>query len=331
MFEFVKGNKKIIYIIIITIILFIVMSYLINSCTHSAISGLMNENISENIKKLSMNVESDAQEVLKGIAIKNGDWSSYPLSKEFLEKYNSKDGIFPQYSFEEVSGHKLNEEVYSTRYENVPKNQEQNKLGGIFHFRIGYGLTMLWENSVRNIDIAYYINGRGELNDFTIIYDKQTVDEKGEPIIEYNKEFKPNNTYMIAQILFYDTNLGITLTESDLFNIDKEPISERCKNKVRYAGIDEKRVFIDFFPEIDYTFGALYYGIIKNKEEAFEQKKIYATCQKFEEGKEPYYDEPEKIYLYEVNFQLDNQNKLDDISVKYVKEISYAEYLKQYE
>ena len=331
MFEFVKGNKKIIYIIIVTIILFIIVSYLINSCTHSVISGLTNENVSENIKKLSMNVESDTQEVLKGIAIKNGDWSNYPLSKEFLEKYNSKDGIFPQYSFEEVSGHRLKEETYSKRYEKVLKEKDGDKLGGIFVYTIGNGLSMLWENSVRDIDIAYYINGRGELNDFTIIYDKQTVDENGEPIIEYNKEYKADNIYIIAQILFFDKDVNNETLNLKLMNVDEEPISDRLKEKVKNKGNDKDRVFIDFFPEINYNFGELYFGIIKTREEAFEQKRIYATCQKFEEGKEPYYDEPEKIYLYEVNFQLDNQNKLDDISVKYVKEISYDAYLKQYE
>ena len=331
MLEFVKRNRKLIWIIIITILVFIAISKIISSCSHAIVNNLTNDIETKNDHKLSMRDEKEAQEVLKGIAKKNGDWSTYPLSKEFLEKYNSKDGIFSQYNFEEVSGHRLNEEIYSARYESVPKNRNQNRLAGIFYFRVGNGLTMLWENSVRNIDIAYYLNNKNELDEFIIVNDKLTVDEQGNAVIEYNKEFKPNNIYMIAQILFYDTNLGITLTESDLFNIDKEPISERLKNKVKYDGTDEKRVFIDFFPGIDYTFGELYYGIIKNKEEAFEQKKIYATCQKFEEGKEPYYDEPEKIYLYEVNFQLDNQNKLDDISVKYIKEISYEEYLKQYE
>ena len=95
MFEFVKENKKIIYITIITIVLFVIASHLINSCSHSVIGGLMSEVKTENIKKLSMNDENDAEEVLRGIAKKNGDWSIYPLSEEFLKKYNCKDGIFP--------------------------------------------------------------------------------------------------------------------------------------------------------------------------------------------------------------------------------------------
>ena len=86
MIEFVKDNKKWIYIIVITVVLFIGASRLINSCSHSAVDSLMNEIETETIKKLSMNDENDAEEVLKGIAKKNGDWSTYPLSKEISFK-----------------------------------------------------------------------------------------------------------------------------------------------------------------------------------------------------------------------------------------------------
>ena len=84
MIEFVKDNKKWIYIIVITVVLFIGASRLINSCSHSAVDSLINEIETENIKKLSMNDENDAEEVLKGIAKKNGDWSTYPLSYLYI-------------------------------------------------------------------------------------------------------------------------------------------------------------------------------------------------------------------------------------------------------
>ena len=335
MLDFVKGNKKLIYIIIITIILFIVMSYLINSCTHSAISGLMNENISENIKKLSMNVESDAQEVLKGIAVKNGDWSNYPLSKEFLEKYNSKDGIFSQYSFEEVSGHKLNEEIYSKRYESVPKNLEQNRLGGIFVYTVGNGLTKLWENSVRDIDIAYYINSRGEFNDFTIIYDKQTVDEYGDPVRDYDKEFTEKNIRLLTDLLFFDHWCWYYSIFPDRPVVRKEPISSDLASNIWKDSKDKSKGFIDFFDGLDYTVGNIYWLKSKTKKEAFNDNDLYCICKLYREGEEPYYDneidyEPIKNYLYKVNIALDKNNKLDDIEIKFISEISNDEVKDKY-
>ena len=331
MFKYIKNNKKWIYIIVLTMILFIGASRLINSCSHSAVDSLINEIETETIKKLSMNDENDAEEVLKGIAKKNGDWSTYPLSKEFLEKYNSKDGIFPQYNFEDVSGNLISKEMINNSKSFTIRLNNNIEVGGGYSYYVGNGLFKLWQNSTRTIDVVYCLNKRQEIEDIFITYEKQGSDENGNIIKEYNEEFKPNNIYIIAQILFYDKDANNKTLNLELMKIDKEPISEHLKSEVKYKGNDKDRVFIDFFPEIDYNFGELYFGIIKTREEAFQQRKIYATCQKFAEGKEPYYDEPEKTYLYEVNFQFDSQNKLDDISVKYIKEISFEEYLKQYE
>ena len=282
---------------------------MISSCSYSIVNSLTNDTETRNDSKLSMKDEKEAQEVLKGIVIKNGDWSSYPLSKEFLEKYNSKDGIFPQYSFEEVSGHRLNEEIYSERYINVAKHQGQNQLGGIFVYTIGNGLTKLWINSVRDIDIAYYINSSGELSDFEIISNKQTVDEYGDPVRDYDKEFTEKNIKLLTDLLFFDHWCWYYSMFPDRPIIRKEPISSNLASIIWKDSEDKSKGFIDFFDGLDYTIGNIYWLESKTKKEAFDDNDLYCICRLYREGEEPYYDneidyEPIKNYLYKVNITL---------------------------
>ena len=335
MLEFVKDNKKFIYIIIFSIVLFVVATHLINSCSRLIIDGSMSNVEIDSIKKLSMQDEKEAEEILKGIAIKNEEWSTYPLSKDFLDKYSSKDGIFPQYDFEEVSGHRLDEDIYPERYTDVAKYQGKNQLSGIFVYTIGNGLTKLWVNSVREIDVAYYINNKNELDDFVIIYDKQTVDEYGDPVRDYDKEFTEKNINLLNDILFFDHWCRFYSIYPDRPIIRKEPISSRLANKIWKDQEDVSKGFIDYFEGLDYTVGNVYWLKSKTKKEAFVNNDLYCICKLYKDGEEPYYDneidyEPIKNYLYKVDISFDDDKKLDDIKVRFIKEISNEECMEKY-
>ena len=324
MFEFVKENKKWLYSIIITIVLFIGASRLINSCSHAVINGLMNEVETESVKKLSMHIEKEAEQILIGVVKKNGDWSAYPLSKAFLEKYNCKDGIFPQYSFKDVDCLKMSSEQYK-----VGVNQ------GVFIYYIGNNLTLLTENNVRRIQIVYYLNMNNELDDIEIISDKQTVDEYGDPVRDYDKEFTEKNIRLLTDLLFFDHWCWYYAMFPDRPVVRKEPISKTFASKVWKDKNDKSQGFIDFFDGLDYTVGNVYWLRTKNKKEAFDDNDLYCICKLYRKGEEPYYDNeidynPIKNYLYKVDISLDNDKKLDDIQVKFISEISNMEVTEKY-
>ena len=353
MFEFIKENKKIIYVIIITIVLFILISKFITSCSYSVVDYMMEETDTNEIPKiLSLNVESEEQEILKGIAIKNGKWETYPLSKDFLKKYNCKEGIFSEYNFEEVYGHKLKEE-YNKELYNIGKEQINNnetfknyKLGGVFYYHIGNALNYWWVNSTRSLTIAYYLNNKNELYDFYVIKNEPGLDEYGDLIRDYDKEFTYKNLNIITHILFFDHNWHWYAQALDPIDIKKEPCSEKLvkkvlnKNLINVNGLSQHNeyvyggnMYIDFFPDIEYSFGRFYYDKGVNIEQSIKNKKFYAVCQLYDDDADPVYsdDLPKKNYLYKVQFELNDENKLDDIWVEYVDEISNEELDEKYD
>ena len=327
MLEFVKENKKFIYITIIILGLFVAISSLINSCSHSVIDNLMSETkAKERIKILSMHNEKEAVQVLVGIAKKNSDWSTYPLSKEFLEKYNSKDGIFPQHNFNSVDWGKMPLEQYDGSSEE-----------GFFYYTVGDNLTLLTEGPAWNIAINYTLNNMSEISTIEIIYDKQTVDEQGNSIIEYDKELNVNNfKNIIWDILFYDGNLKYPYGEDLLddrapIEITKQPCSKKFCDKVLNKDKNIDRVYIDFFPQYNCGGGAIYFLNGVSRDEAFNNREFYVTCRTYFEGARPYDgDKPEHNYLYKLNFEIDENNKLDDISLEYLYEISNEELLDKF-
>lgn len=335
MIEFVKDNKKWIYIIVIMVVLFIGASRLINSCSHSAVDSLMNEIETENIIKLSMNDEKEAEEVLRGIAKKNGDWSIYPLSEEFLKKYNCKDGIFPQYNFEDVSGNLISKEMINNLKSFTIRLNNNIEVNGGYSYYVGNGLFKLWQNSTRTIDVVYCLNKRQEIEDIFITYEKQESDEYGDPVRDYDKEFTEKNIRLLTDLLFFDHWCWYYAMFPDRPVVRKEPLSKTFASKVWKDKNDKSQGFIDFFDGLDYTVGNVCWLRTKSKKEAFEDNDLYCVCKLYKDGEEPYYDneidyEPIKNYLYKVNISLDCDNKLDNIEVKYIKDISNDEVNEKY-
>ncbi len=196
MLKLVKKNKKIIWIVIITVLAFVLISKMISSCSHSIVRDLSYDvEETKNAKKLSMHSKYEAGEVLSGIAKKNGDWSSYPLSKDFLTKYNSEDGIFPHYNFDYLdwTGMQINEysDSIKTGYFTYSLYKYIDKEKHI----VGPAWT---------VKIDYELNNKDEVNNIKIIEEKQVYDEEGYPIREWDKEFTYKNLYLISDPLFND-------------------------------------------------------------------------------------------------------------------------------
>lgn len=60
-----------------------------------------NEIVKEELGTYYMDGDNEV-EFLQKLCMKNGNWKNYPLSKEFLSKYNEKDGIFGDMQFDKV-------------------------------------------------------------------------------------------------------------------------------------------------------------------------------------------------------------------------------------
>ena len=325
MLEFVKKNRKYILIGIITILVFMSISKTISSCSHLVVKDLSYDiKETKNLKKLSMHIEKEAEEVLVGVAKKDGDWETYPLSQKFLGKYNSKDGIFPQYDFNSIDWGKMPLEQYS-----------KNSFKGKFNYRIGNNVTLLKAGPIWHISIRYTLNNLSELDEVEIVSEKQTVDEYGDPVRDYDKEFTEKNIKLLTDLLFFDHWCWYYSMFPDRPIIRKEPISSNLASIIWKDSDDKSKGFIDFFDGLDYTVGNIYWLKSKTKKEAFNDNDLYCICKLYREGEEPYYDneidyEPIKNYLYKVNIVLDEDNKLDDIEVKFINEISNDEVKDKY-
>ena len=332
MFEFAKKNEKVIIIVIITILVFISISKIISSCSHSVVNNLTSDKWGD-VKKLSMNSDKDAEIILRGIAQKDGDWTTYPLSKEFLEKYNSKDGIFPQYTFENVSGNIVSRERLSELPKFSLKNNQNNiKPDGGYAYYIGNGLYKIWQNSTRDINIVYYLNNNNELNDFIITYDKQSSDENGDIIKQYDDEITVDNfRKILTEILFYNKHRVYMMADKPY--VKNMPLSKKLLNKILIKKEETGDLFIEFFPNGKYELGTTY--VIKGNtwSDAFEKKEFYVCCEHYEDGFDfPIEDYiPSNNYLYKVSFDLNSENLLNDISIEYIGEISNEDLERNYD
>ena len=54
--------------------------------------------------------------VLCELAKKNGDWSNLPLSKNFIKKYNEKDGILKEIEFDNIVYRPYDKEIFLASY-----------------------------------------------------------------------------------------------------------------------------------------------------------------------------------------------------------------------
>ena len=52
------------------------------------------------------------EQIFIQVMTKNADWARCPLSKEFLEKYNNNDSIFPNHNFYTCDMAKMNKQKY---------------------------------------------------------------------------------------------------------------------------------------------------------------------------------------------------------------------------
>lgn len=62
----------------------------------------LNNLTNEEKTKINNWIQDGAQEVIGLLCQKNGDWSKLPISKDVREKYNEKEGILPEYEFNQV-------------------------------------------------------------------------------------------------------------------------------------------------------------------------------------------------------------------------------------
>ena len=317
MFEYLKENKRFIYIIIVTIILFIVIAKGISSCSYYVVDNLMNEDeTKKEVPKLSMYKQYEAGEVLKGIAKKNGDWSTYPLSKKFLEKYNSKDGIFPQYIFTDV-------EYNTMRPESYTKNNMNGKFWYYLSVPINRSLDII--GPAWNIEIEYYLNDIGEIDYFNIVDEKQTKDEDGYPIKDWEQEITIENFYQIINnILFYNKH-RMYLRADDPY-IEKQPVTSKLLDKIIVEYIDRHfyPTFIDFFSNIEFEIGSICIPYNETLKDAFEKQEFYVCCKHYNDGFDYPIEDfvPSNNYLYKVNFILDRNNQLDDVYVYYIDDMA---------
>ena len=111
--------------------------------------------------------------------------------------------------------------------------------------------------------------------------------------------------------------------------IKKQPVTNRLLEKVivKNESINDYFCpeFVDFFSKTKYEIGSLCIPHNGTIEEAFETKEIFACCKHYNDGFDfPIEDfVPSNNYLYRVCFNLNKDNKLDDIWVEFIGEVSY--------
>lgn len=302
--------KRITIVLIAVIFGLSMFFYFFNSCSRKMvdISDIEQEKIKNNT--MSIDQKNDFIEIMDSVATKNCDWSFLPLSEKFKSKYNSKDGIFPNINFYVAICSLTNMDGYYT----YTLYSDRNHMVGA-----------AW-----NAKVKYSINNLKQLDDIEIISIEQFRDNDGNDIITYPNSINNDNIrFLISNPLFYDHNVKWAEHKLDPVDLNNYPCTENYKNKV-YNKNSNYNVFTNFF-EKDYTDGFLCYPIGKDRNDCINGHEIYAICRLYKEGDEPNYDMPIANYLYKVDYELNDDNKLNDISVAYINEISTEEFNEKYE
>lgn len=313
-----KERIKWVIVILASIVFLVVVTKILDSCSRKFAEDIMKEHETVEIQeKLSLIDKNEAEQIFEGIGKKNGDWTSYPLSNEFLKKYNSKDGIFSHYDFDDCDCYILNNindsvvineiEVAYDIYKYI--NRPMSKIGPA------------WE-----ISIKFLINNN-QIDRFLVTEANQIIDENGDLIKEYDKVLTVDNfKNIIWDILFYDGNKKYPYTEGILddrepIDIAKQPCSSKLINKVLNKDSKINRVYNDFFPQYDCGGGSIYFRNDTTTEEAFEKREFYVACRTYAKNARPFDgDKPEHYYLYRIHIYIDKDNKLDDFSLEFISE-----------
>lgn len=279
--------------------------------------------------RLSIYNSKDLRVIITDLAKKNKKWTNFPLSKKFLGKYNSIEGIFPEYKdyFKAIWDTNLNfgkdimfiqNSKFDIDYEVKWYLNPETDAGSGNYYRL-----------IR-VNVTYLINDQGEIDDL-IKGEPNLLYEDGAPNREYDKEVtKDNFVSLLKEVLLLDAYNKFAPHYKNPKYIKKEPYSKKLCDKV--LNIDENvfRVYKDFFGKPEAGGGGICIPKETTIEEAFNNREVYVVCYVYPEGTDPYYDDVEpNRYFYKVNFMLDEEKKLDDFSVEYIKEISNEE-LKNY-
>ena len=90
-------------------------------------------------------------DIIKTVVVKNSDWSRCPLSDKFLNKYNNKDSILPNYDVKEL--------VFSKKYKIIIDGQKKDMVSIVL--TNGIELPVLtkvkWNENKEVDDILIYI------------------------------------------------------------------------------------------------------------------------------------------------------------------------------
>lgn len=334
MLDKIKKNKSLIIVLAIITIAMVLVFIMMNRCSRKMIGALEEngENIYQTKKtenKISLNMSKDLKRIIHELANKENDWSEFPLSNNFLKKYNNKDGIFFEYKgYNKVS--------HDTQLDLNAKEVKikDNKFDVEYSLKwyLNPEVDIRTENYYRlyDITVTFLINDKGEIDDI-IKGEPEIIFEDGAPNIEYDKEVtKDNFISLLKEVLFLDIYNKFAPHYINPKYIKKEPCSKKLCDKVLNADKNVFRVYKDFFELPDAGGGGL--CILKETtiEEAFNSREVYAVCNVYPEEIDPYYDDVEPTrYLYKVNFILDEDKKLDDFTVEYINEI-FNEELENY-
>lgn len=285
--------------------------------------------IEEPQKKLSIYTTKDLRIIIDDLAEKNRDWSQFPLSKNFLGKYNAIEGIFPEYK--DYAWTSWNANLDLSKKEVFIQEAKFD-----VDYSVEWFLNIEKDAGVGNyyrwirVNVTYLINDQGEIDDL-IKGEPNLLYEDGAPNREYDKEVtKDNFVSLLKEVLLLDAYNKFAPHYKNPKYIKKEPYSKKLCDKV--LNIDENvfRVYKDFFGKPEAGGGGICIPKETTIEEAFNNREVYVVCYVYPEGTDPYYDDVEpNRYFYKVNFMLDEEKKLDDFSVEYIKEISNEE-LKNY-
>ena len=122
-------NKKMLILSIVTIILVIILSTLVLR------SNIKKQNVDEKQKLYDyFHTDVGKWELVQKVCEKNGNWKNYPLTSNFIAKYNEKDGIFGDMQFDKVEVNPYKEGEYHFAYtSHIVVTQGLKKTAYIFY------------------------------------------------------------------------------------------------------------------------------------------------------------------------------------------------------
>lgn len=337
--KFIENKRVILSLVFFTIILVIIFT-MFNRCSRKVfkVDETETKRIEEPQKKLSLYTTNNFWDIISDLAKKEREWSEIPLSKNFLDKYNNKDGIFYEYD-----GYA---KIHSKPHLDMTKEEvsiKDNK------FDVDYDLCwylnpevdMGIENYYRliQIKVTYFINDKGEIDDLIKGEPKIKYDD-GFLVKDYDKFITEENAFLILyDILFYDHNSMYYVHMDDRPPIEKLPVTKKLLDKVvRDKTRRNRPYFNNFFEDLQFQIGGVRKKINQTKKQSFDNRCCYAFCELYNDDVDLSMvlsgdDEvsiPEKIYLYKLTFKIDDNDLLDDFELEYLGEYSAEEINKTY-